>query len=371
MTQDELYMQRSFGLARQALHHARPNPAVGCLLVLDGAIVGEGFTQPAGQAHAEIIALQVAGAAARGATAYVTLEPCAHHGRTGPCAEALVNAGVARVVYALADPNPLVNGKGLAMLRAGGVTVEGPLLPLPAAEINAGFLKRMTRGLPYVRCKLGMSLDARTAMASGESQWITGPAARAEVQQWRARSCAVLTGIGTVLLDDPSLTVRLDHYQGLQPLRVVVDSEGRTPLAAKVLQVPGKVVLACSEQSVSRLQAQLHDHTTLPAHCAVLPLPRVKGKPDLRVLLQQLATDWHCNEVLVEAGASLTGALLQAGLVDELLTYIAPALLGDMARPLALLPGLDLLSDKINLQFVDVAMVGEDCRIRSLVLPAH
>ncbi|HTR00524.1 MAG TPA: bifunctional diaminohydroxyphosphoribosylaminopyrimidine deaminase/5-amino-6-(5-phosphoribosylamino)uracil reductase RibD [Candidatus Acidoferrum sp.] len=368
MTQDELYMQRAFALARQALSHARPNPAVGCVLVQGGNVVGEGFTQPPGHAHAEIEALQAAGSAANGATAYVSLEPCAHHGRTGPCAEALVKAGVARVVYALADPNPLVNGKGLALLRAGGVAVEGPLLPDQAAAINAGFIKRMTRGLPYVRCKVGMSLDARTAMASGESQWITGPAARADVQQWRAQSCAVLTGIGTVLLDDPALTVRIDDYRGLQPLRVVVDTDGRIPHAAKLLQLPGHVVLATSEEAAERLSREETCNSGLQAQCTLLPLSRVNGKLNLRLLLERLATDFHCNDVLVEAGATLTGALLQAGVVDELITYIAPALLGDLARPLAILPGLHTLGDKVSLRFLDVAMLGEDCRIRSLVL---
>lgn len=367
---DLSFMHRCFALARGALVHARPNPAVGCVLVKDGKVVGEGFTQPPGQAHAEIHALAEAGSEAKGATAYVSLEPCAHHGRTGPCAEALVKAGVARVIYALADPNPLVNGKGLAMLRAGGVTVEGPLLPDEAAAINAGFIKRMTRSLPYVRCKLGMSLDARTAMSSGESQWITGSAARSDVQQLRAHSSAILTGIGTVLQDDPSLTVRLDNYSGQQPMRIVVDSEGRIPHAAKLLNLPGQVIVATGTEAAERLQQDDRCKSGLKAQVTVLPLPRVNGKLNLRVLLERLASDFHCNDVLVEAGATLTGALLHAGLVDELITYIAPVLLGEQARPLALLPGLDKLGDGYKLEFIDAVMVGKDCRIRSLVTQA-
>ena len=370
MQDDERYMQRCFALAEGGRYSCRPNPLVGCVIVKDGVVVGEGWHQVAGQAHAEVMALQAAGDAAFGSTVYVSLEPCVHHGRTGPCTEALLQAGVARVVFAMEDPNPLVAGKGLARLRASGVTVDGPLLPSQAAALNPGFIKRMTQGLPWVRCKLGMSLDGRTAMQSGESQWITGSAARDDVQRWRARSCAVLTGIGTVLHDDPSLTVRLADYQAPQPLRVVADSEGRMRPTARMLDLPGSVLLACGPAAASYLQKNEVCSSGLRANCTIAAVPLVNGKLNLRALLQLLASDWQCNEVLVEAGATLTGALLQAGLVDELLTYIAPSLLGEKARPLAVLPGLDKLVDRISLRFIDVAMLGEDCRIRSLVLPA-
>jgi diaminohydroxyphosphoribosylaminopyrimidine deaminase / 5-amino-6-(5-phosphoribosylamino)uracil reductase len=370
MTQDEHYMQRALALAQQALTHARPNPAVGCVVVRDGGVVGEGYTQPPGQAHAEIVALQAAGTSAKGATVYVSLEPCAHHGRTGPCADALVNAGVARVVYALTDPNPQVDGKGLAKLRAGGVVVDGPLLAAEATALNAGFIKRMTNGLPYVRCKVGMSLDGRTALANGNSQWITGAEARQDVQLLRARSCAVLTGIGTVLQDDPSLTVRLPDYADQQPLRIVVDTHGRMPRTAKLLQQAGKVLVACSEAAVQQLTQNLAGRD-IQADCSVVAFALNSGKVDLTLLLKHLAAQWQCNELLVEAGATLTGALLQAGLIDELVTYIAPSLLGDTALPLAFLPVIAELTERHPLEFIEVALVGEDCKIRSRILTAH
>jgi diaminohydroxyphosphoribosylaminopyrimidine deaminase/5-amino-6-(5-phosphoribosylamino)uracil reductase len=356
---DVLHLERCFALAHQARHTARPNPAVGCVLVKDGRVVGEGYTQPPGQAHAEIMALRQAGDAARGATAYVSLEPCAHHGRTGPCSDALIAAGVARVVYAMEDPNPLVCGKGLARMRAAGIDVVGPLCEDEARALNPGFIKRMTQGLPYVRCKIGMSLDGRTAMASGESQWITGPEARADVQEFRARSCAILTGIGTVLADDPALNVRLPEFAGTPPLRVVADSRGQLPATAQLLNLPGRV-----------LQAGTAPHVAAPVGVAAeweyRQLPPGPGGIDLRELMQALARDYACNEVLVEAGATLSGALLQAGLVDELITYVAPALLGHEARPMALLNGLQTLDQRLSFTFVDVVKLGKDCRIRSL-----
>jgi len=369
MMQDDLYMRRCFALAERGRLTCRPNPVVGCVVVSNGAVVAEGWHQVAGQAHAEVHALQQAGALARGATVYVSLEPCVHHGRTGPCTEALLLAGISRLVYAMEDPNPLVAGKGLARLREAGIRVDGPVLQAEAESLNPGFSKRMTCGLPYVRCKVGMSLDGRTAMASGESQWITGSAARIDVHHWRARSCAILTGVGTVLHDDPALTVRLDDYSGLQPLRVIADSDGRTSPSAQLLRLPGKVVLACGPEAASRLQQQDVCSSGLQAECTITAVPLLNGRVNLTTLLRQLASDWQCNEVWVEAGATLTGALLQAGLVDELLTYIAPALLGEKARPLAVLPGLERLADKLSLRFADVTTVGEDCRIRSLVLP--
>lgn len=365
---DERHMRRCFALAEQGRFTSRPNPVVGCVVVNDGQRVGEGFHAVAGQAHAEVNALEQAGDSAFGSTVYVSLEPCVHQGRTGPCTEALLQAGIARLVYAMEDPNPLVAGKGLARLRAAGVVVDGPVLQKEAEALNPGFSKRMTQGLPYVRCKVGMSLDARTAMHSGESRWITGPRAREEVQWLRARSCAVLTGIGTILQDDASLNVRLDNYAGMQPLRVIVDTHGRIAPRARVLQWPGNVVIACGEVAARTLQQNDLCISGLQATCTISSVPLLNGKVNLPALMRRLANDWQCNEILVEAGPILTGALLQAGLVDELITYIAPALLGDMARPLAALPGLDKLADKVQLRFLDVAMVGEDCRIRSRVL---
>ena len=360
MREDSLHMQRCFALSARALGICRPNPAVGCVLVKDAKVLSEGWTQAPGQAHAEVHALQQAGAAANRATAYVSLEPCAHHGRTGPCVTALIQAGIARVVYGMQDPNPLVCGQGLAMLREAGVQVDGPVLESEAQQINPGFSKRMRTGLPYVRCKVAMSLDGRTAMASGESQWITGAQARADVQQWRARSCAIVTGIGTVLHDDPALTVRLAEFAGQQPMRVVVDSLGKMPPSARLLSEPGEVLLAGAGACPPALRERTHLHYRRAANA--------DGKVDLVRLLQILATEFSCNEVLVEAGGILTGALLQAGLVDELLTYVAPVMLGHQARPMAQLDGLHQLNQGVSLQFVDVAMLGKDCRIRSQVV---
>jgi diaminohydroxyphosphoribosylaminopyrimidine deaminase/5-amino-6-(5-phosphoribosylamino)uracil reductase len=343
MAVDSDFMQRCFQLAELGRHHVRPNPAVGCIIAHGVKVVGEGWTQPPGQAHAEVMALRQAGEHARGATAYVSLEPCAHQGRTGPCAAALLKAGVGEVVFGMQDPNPLVAGKGLQILRDAGIAVRGPLCEAEALAINPGFNKRMQQGLPWLRCKIAMSLDGRTAMASGESKWITGEQARADVQRWRARSCAILTGSGTVLADDPQLNVRLPGYTGAQPLRVVVDSKGRVPATARLRSDGGPLLLATAQE-----------------------FPGADGRVDLRALLRHLASALQCNEVLVEAGPALCGALLAAGLVDELLVYMAPDLMGHDGRPMALLPGLQQLSQRIRLRFADVAMLGKDCRIRAL-----
>jgi diaminohydroxyphosphoribosylaminopyrimidine deaminase/5-amino-6-(5-phosphoribosylamino)uracil reductase len=368
-TQAADYMRRCFDLARQAVIHARPNPAVGCVLVRDGVVVGEGFTQIPGQAHAEVDALRKAGDKARGATAYVSLEPCAHQGRTGPCANALIDAGVARVVYAVEDPNPLVKGKGLALLRAAGIPVEGPLLADEAEAINPGFMKRMRSGLPFVRLKLAMSLDGRTAMASGESKWITSDAAREDVHKLRANSCAVLSGGGTVRKDDPQLNVRLPGFNGKQPLRVVADSALRMPPSAQLLCVPGAVLVATAKDDAQHdalLRAAAKGHCELE----IKNFAGSDGRVDLRALLQHLAKDKQCNEVFVETGGMLAGAFIRAGLVDELILYVAPKLLGSDAQALLDLPGIRTLAEGIGLEFLDVAMVGKDCRMRLRVLPA-
>jgi diaminohydroxyphosphoribosylaminopyrimidine deaminase/5-amino-6-(5-phosphoribosylamino)uracil reductase len=355
---DKQYLLQCFALAELGRHTCSPNPVVGCVIVRDGQTVGEGWHQVTGQAHAEVVALKQAGELAFGATAYVSLEPCSHHGRTGPCTEALISSGISRVVYAMQDPNPLVAGKGAAYLHASGVQVVGPLLQKQAENLNPGFLKRMRQGLPWVRLKLAMSLDGRTAMASGESQWITGPEARADVQQWRARSDAVLTGIRTILEDDASLNVRLADYAGRQPVRVVVDSGGRMPATAKVLNLPGSVLVALGHENAWRVPEGCTAEITAKA------FPDAGGKVDLKGLLRYLAENLLVNEVLVEAGPTLCGALLQAGLVDELLLYVAPKLLGHNAKALMQLPGLESLAEAVELEFLDVSLIGADCRIR-------
>jgi len=348
-TFDRDMMALALRLAKRGLNSTTPNPRVGCVIVdRDRAIVGSGFHQQAGLAHAEIIALENAGDAARGADVYVTLEPCSHHGKTGPCAEALISAGVRRVVFAMGDPNPEVSGGGLQKLRQAGVDVEGPLLEESARALNKGFIKRMAHAMPYVRCKMAMSLDGRTAMASGESKWITGPAAREDVQHWRAQSCAIITGVNSVIHDDPALTVRLEGHTR-QPLRLVLDTQGRCPQHGEILSQPGETIIVASESAVVQT-----DHT-------LWRLPLKDNALDLRELLRRLA-DRGCNEILVETGATLAGAFVAAGLVDEFLIYVAPKLLGSHARPLFNLP-IENMNGQLSLIIDDVRAVGEDWRI--------
>lgn len=363
---DTRMMARALQLARRGQYSAMPNPHVGCVLVRDGQVIGEGFTQPVGGNHAEIEALQSAGDAT-GATAYVTLEPCSHTGKTGPCADALVAAGVSRVVAAMEDPNPQVAGKGLEKLRAAGLQVEVGLLAADAFKVIPGFVTRMRRGRGRVRAKLAMSLDGRTAMASGESQWITGPAARADVQRLRAMSCAVVTGIGTVLSDDCSLTVRADELglpsaeAGLasqkQPLRVVLDSALQTPLGAKVLDGSAPTLL-CYDAQCSPSDA------IAATGVEQVPLRRGKHGLDLATLLDNLSGR-QSNEILVECGPRLAGAFLSEGLLDEIIVYMAPVLMGSNARPLLDLP-LDSMSQKVPLVIEDVRKVGGDWRITAI-----
>lgn len=359
---DHKHMARALQLAWRGLYTTDPNPRVGCVLVKDGRVVGEGWHRKAGEPHAERLALAEAGEQARGATAYVTLEPCCHHGRTPPCSEGLLEAGVRRVVAAMEDPNPLVAGKGLAQLGAQGVKVASGLLSGDAEKLNPGFSKRMSRGLPWVRCKLAMSLDGRTALASGESVWITGEDARRDVQRLRARSSAIVTGIGTVLADDPSLNVRLrpEQLPGVesgtelrQPLRVVLDSALRTPGSAKMLSLPGKTWLFHShgdEQKAARLEA------------IGVGVRRFGSGLDLPLVMQELAR-WETNEVLIEAGPTLAGAALQSGIVDELVIYMAPHLMGHRARGLFHLPGIEKMADRLSLKIDDIRAVGQDFRI--------
>jgi len=350
-------MAQALRLAEQGLYGTSPNPRVGCVLVAGERVVGSGWHRRAGEPHAEVHALREAGEAALGATAYVTLEPCSHRGRTPPCADALVEAGVARVVIATQDPNPQVAGEGIEKLRAGGIFVESGLMEAAARELNAGFFARMTRGTPWLRSKIAMSLDGRTALANGASQWITGAAARRDVQHWRARSCAVLTGINTVLADDAQLNVR-DIETTRQPLRVVLDSRLRMPLNARILQ-------NCECGNVL-IYTVLHDAAKIAAlektGATIRVLPDSKGQVDLHSMLGDLAGR-GCNEVLVEAGSILNGALLRAGLVDELLLYVAPQLLGDAARGMAQLGELTGLEQRVNLKWQDIRQVGNDLRI--------
>ncbi|MBU1190253.1 MAG: bifunctional diaminohydroxyphosphoribosylaminopyrimidine deaminase/5-amino-6-(5-phosphoribosylamino)uracil reductase RibD [Gammaproteobacteria bacterium] len=357
---DYEYMARALQLAERGLYTTDPNPRVGCVLVRDGVIVGEGWHERAGEAHAEIHALRAAGDLARGATAYVTLEPCCHQGRTPPCTDALIAAGVAEVVVAMQDPNPQVAGGGLAKLQAAGMKTRSGVLSAQAEALNPGFISRMRRGRPFVRCKLAMSLDGRTAMASGESKWITGAEARADVQRLRARSAAIMTGIGTVLADDPSLNVRLDEAEApRQPLRVVLDHQLRTPPTARMLSLPGTtLIFAVSEAETPRA-------ALLAAGAEIVLLEPQAGQMQLADVLEVLAMR-DINEVLVEAGATLNGALLAAGLIDELVIYMAPQLLGDGARGLFHLPGLERMAQKRRLDIQDIRKVGQDWRITAV-----
>ncbi|MFO8024996.1 bifunctional diaminohydroxyphosphoribosylaminopyrimidine deaminase/5-amino-6-(5-phosphoribosylamino)uracil reductase RibD [Thiohalophilus sp.] len=357
---DHRYMARALQLAERGLYTTDPNPRVGCVLVRDNAIVGEGWHERAGEPHAEIHALKVAGDAARGSTAYVTLEPCCHQGRTPPCSDALIKAGVSRVVVAMRDPHSQVDGGGISQLQAAGISVDSGLMEAQAFQLNPGFIRRMQRGRPWVRLKLAMSLDGRTAMASGESQWITGAAARQDVQHWRARSSAILTGVGTVLADDPSMTVRLEQTER-QPLRVIVDTNLSTPPGAKILQQPGQtVIMTCSEDEAAREELQ-------EAGVVVTAVPQDgHNNVDLSAVLDQLG-EMEINELHVESGATLGGSLIQTGLVDELIIYMAPTLLGDAARGLFHLPGLENMADRIQLQIKDIRAVGEDWRITAVL----
>jgi len=352
-------MAQALRLAEQGLYSTSPNPRVGCVVVREGKVVGEGWHQRAGTPHAEVHALQQAGAQARGATVYVTLEPCSHHGRTPPCADALIAAGIARVVAAMRDPNPQVAGRGLAGLQQAGIAIECGLMEEPARELNFGFVSRMTRGRPWVRLKAAASLDGKTALNNGVSKWITGAAARYDVQHWRARSCAILTGVGTVLADDPQMNVRAIETPR-QPLRVVVDSQLRTPPGAKIL-AGGGVLIASASADQAKIQA-LRD-----AGAEVAVLRGSDGRVDLARLMTLLA-EREVNELMVEAGATLNGALLAGGLVDELVLYLAPLLLGDAARGLFALPALSRMDERKNLMLQDVRQVGTDMRVIARVV---
>ena len=346
-------MVRALELAGRGLYTTTPNPRVGCVLVRDGKTVGEGWHERAGSPHAEVNALAAAGAAAKGATAYVSLEPCSHHGRTPPCAGALAAAGVARVVAAMQDPNPEIAGKGYAALKQSGVTVECGLMEDEARELNIGFVTRMTRGRPWIRMKIAASLDGKTALDNGSSQWITGPAARRDGHAWRARACAVLTGAGTVRDDNPQLTVR-EVETPRQPLRIVVDSRLETPISARVLEGGALIAAAVNDNAKIRaLQSR---------GVEVLVLPNPSGKVELGALMEELGRR-AVNEIHVEAGYRLNGSLLREALVDELLIYLAPSVIGDRARGMFELPALESLTARRALQVRDVRMVESDIRV--------
>ena len=356
--QDTHFMQQASGLAREALFLTSPNPRVGCVIVgADGAVLGCGHTQRAGEAHAEVMALRDAQTKhheVKGATAYVTLEPCSHQGRTGPCCDALIHADLARVVVAIKDPNPQVAGEGIARLRAAGVQVDVGLLSEAAHELNIGFFKRMAHGTPWVRMKVAASLDGQTALENGVSQWITSDPAREDGHAWRARACAVLTGIGTVLEDDPQLDVRAMPTPR-QPTLVVMDSQLETPVNAKLFGPERPVWIYCAVDNTTRRQAL----EAKGAH--IICLPNASGKVDLAAMLQDLGAK-QINEVHVEAGHKLNGSLLRDGLVDELLTYLAPKLMGQ-GRGMTNLGPFTRLDDAKALSFHEVTQIGPDLRI--------
>lgn len=341
-------MARAVELARNSLYLSDPNPRVGCVIARDGNIIAEGWTQQAGGDHAEIHALKGASGAARGADVFVSLEPCSHSGRTGPCTEALIRAGVRRVFAAMVDPNPKVAGAGIARLREAGIEVHVGLCEHDARTINLGFVRRMRGGAPWVRLKLAATIDGRTATRTGRSKWITSEDSRADVQSWRARSSAIVTGIGTIVADDPSMNVRLESA-GFQPLRVILDSSARMDPSARILRQPGPTLVV----------------STRPIHQDVgesLVLPAENGRVSLPALLGALA-ERQCNEVLVEAGATLSGAFAKAKLVDEYVFYLAPRLLGDAGRSMFDLGLVDDLEQALRLEFTDVKTVGADLRI--------
>ncbi|NNC63888.1 MAG: bifunctional diaminohydroxyphosphoribosylaminopyrimidine deaminase/5-amino-6-(5-phosphoribosylamino)uracil reductase RibD [Gammaproteobacteria bacterium] len=356
-------MHRALELARQGLNTADPNPRVGCVLVKDGVVVGEGWHVRAGGPHAERVALENAGAKARGATAYVTLEPCNHSGRTGPCADALIAADVARVVCAVRDPNTAVAGGGIEALESAGLEVEVGMLEEQARAVNPGYWMRMERGRPLVRSKLAVSLDGRTALANGASQWITSADAREDVHRWRARSSAVMTGVGTIIADDPSLNARLDEagIDVVQPSRVIVDSQLRTPESARTLSLPG-------ERLIFTMQAESEKIAALKQQG--VSIERVGGAEqcDLHEIMSRLG-ELECNEVWVEAGPGLNGALLSKGLIDELVLYVAPMLLGSTARGMFDLDEITELTQCPRLDFDEICAIGPDLRI--IATPAN
>lgn len=355
---DYSFMAHAIQLAKKGWFTTSPNPRVGCLIVKEGEILGEGWHEKAGCAHAEVNALKAAGDNSKGATAYVSLEPCSHTGKTPPCAKALIEAGISRVVFGMQDPNPAVAGRGLQMLKDAGIEVIGPVLEADAKSLNRGFIQRMQSNKPWVFSKIACSLDGRTAMASGESKWITGPEARADVQRLRAESCAIITGVGTVLKDDPQINVR-DQQFALngnirQPLRVIIDSRLRTPLDAKILTAEGKCLIIHAFEHPDKQQAL----ATKGIEC--VKLADKNGQVDLALVIDWLAAQ-QCNQVMIEAGQTLNGAFAQAGLIDEYIIYMASTLLGSQAQPMMRLP-LEQMSQQKRLKIKELRQIGCDVR---------
>jgi len=368
MKSDQFYMARALKLAELGRYSTQPNPRVGCVIVKNGRIIGEGFHQQTGQAHAEIIALDQAGAAVQGADIYVSLEPCSHRGRTAPCAEAVVRAQPARVVVAMTDPNPLVSGRGIAKLESNGIRVQSGVCELEARQLNRGFIKRMQAGLPFLSLKLATSLDGRVAMQSGESVWITSPAARRDVHRLRLEQCAIITGINTVLADDPKMTVRLQDgdlpqnysLSNRQPVRVVLDSQNRLPRDAAIRRQVGETWQMVAEGGENNVEEG-----------TIIPMPRAGEHLDLQAVLAYLGKQ-QMNNVLVEAGGTLAAAFIKAGLVDELVVYQSPDIMGASARAMVNLPEILKMSEKIKFEYQDLRKIGRDLKLtlRPLRAPA-
>ena len=353
---DHAFMAQALRLAEQGLYTTMPNPRVGCVIVKNNQVIGEGAHIKAGEPHAEVLALRQAGERAKGATVYVTLEPCSHFGKTPPCADALIEAGVAKVIVAMQDSNPLVAGQGLARLAAQGIETQSGLMQAQAIELNLGFISRMTKNLPFVRSKIAASLDGKTALSNGESQWITGDAARLDVQHWRARSCAIMTGIGTILSDNPSLNVR-DIELDRQPLKIIVDSHLRAPISSKVLQ-NGRTLIAFAIDAEDKAE-KLFD-----AGVELLCIPNNENKVCLKTLLSHLAAN-EINEVMVEGGEGLNGALLTQNLIDELLIYYAPKIMGSAGKGMFAMPAFTNMNQALNMQILDIRQFGADIRLRA------
>lgn len=368
---DFQHMSRAIQLARRGLYSTDPNPRVGCVIVKDDVVLSEGWHQKAGQGHAEIEALNNAKQKKTtdnisGATCYVTLEPCAHHGRTPPCTKSLIDAGIKKVIAASIDPNPRVAGKGLQQLKEAGIESVSGLMEAQAVELNPGFEMRMKQGRPFVRCKLAMSLDGKTALHNGESKWISSPESRMDVQKLRARSSAIMTGIGTVIADDPSMNVRLSESSewarhGRQPLRVILDSDLEISSEAKILNISGDVIIFHQSDNKDRVEKLENKGAEL------VTVEEARGSAFLKQVLNYLATEKEINEILLETGSTLAGEMLQAGFIDELIIYIAPALLGQDAKSLFQLPMVEDMTDRISLDISDVRSIGKDIRIKATV----
>ena len=364
------YMARAIALAKKGLYSTKPNPAVGCVIVNQGEVVGEGWHQRAGMPHAERVALANAGAKAKGATVYVTLEPCSHHGRTPPCADGLIEAGVVEVVMAMVDPNPLVSGQGIARLKQAGIEVKTGLMEEEARNLNKGFIHKMQSQMPYVKIKMATSLDGRTAMDNGESQWITGAEARADVHKMRAQAGAIVTGIGTVLADDPSLTVRLsdDELKAMNltpenahPLRVVLDPSLSMPLDAKMLSQFGRTLVMTTKESVERSPEVVE--AMFAKQIEIVAVSAREDRLDVKAILKYLAEEESINDVLVESGAMVAGGFIESGYVNEIHSFVAPCFMGNKAKPMFDLPRVQSMDDKIEFQFESITPFGEDIKL--------